>query len=62
MHTLIINIIVSLGAEFAQTENMQIAAKCECYKGYIAFFSFKKVGQTNWTVSKHINCYPGMNH
>ena len=34
MHTLIIN-IVSLGAEFVQTENMQIAAKCECYKGYI---------------------------
>ena len=47
MHTLIINIIVSLGAEFAQTENMQIAAKCECYKGYIVFFSFKKIGQTN---------------
>ena len=40
MHTLIIINIVSLGAEFAQTENMQIAAKCECCK-VIVFFAFK---------------------
>ena len=37
MRTLIIN-IVSSGAEFARTVNMQVAAKCECYKGYIVFF------------------------
>ena len=37
MRTLIIN-IVSAGAEFEQTENMQIVLKCECYKGYIVFF------------------------
>ena len=33
--------IVSPGAEFAETENMQIAAKCEWYKDYIVFFAFE---------------------
>ena len=41
MHTLIIINIVSLGAEFVQTENMQIAAKCECYKGHSFLYQFK---------------------